>query len=282
MKLLDLRNLFEQELRLIYDVGEVRQHFALLCEVYYAYSPAEVVLHLQTPVSASDSIRFKNDLEQLKKNVPIQYIIGKVTFADVQLNVNGSVLIPRPETEELVHWILATVPSKESIRVLDIGTGSGCIAIALKKARPNWSISAWDMEVDALQVAKQNAKENDLVIDFQRVDVLTQNLPQRKWDMIISNPPYVPATFKETTLPHVLVHEPQHAIFVPDKTPLYFYEHICDYAKHQLHSSGNLFFEGHSPLMESLKNLLQQAGFSDIVLRNDFRTNPRFIRATKR
>ncbi len=282
MKLRDLRNIFEQELRLIYEVDEVRQHFALLCEAYYAYSPAEVVLHLQTPVLVSDSIRFKKDLAQLKKNVPIQYIIGKVAFANVQLNVNGSVLIPRPETEELVHWILATIPNKEPIHVLDIGTGSGCIAIAIKKARPNWNISAWDIDVDALQVAEQNAKKNNVEIDFHCIDVLSKNLPQRKWDMIISNPPYVPAGLKKKTQPCVLAHEPQYAIFVPDKAPLCFFEHICDYAVKQLRCTGNLFFEGHAPLMESIEILLQQAGFSDIVLRNDFRTNPRFIRATKR
>lgn len=281
MKLAELRHIFEQELRLIYDVDEVRQHFALLSESYFGYSPAEVILNLQEPVSVSDELRFKNDLAQLKKNVPIQYIVGKVAFAGLQLHVNPSVLIPRPETEELVHWMLTAITTTKSIQVLDIGTGSGCIALALKKARPNWRISAWDIDTDALRVAQQNAKDNALTIDFHGLDVLSGNLPEKKWDIIVSNPPYVPAALKKTTQPHVLAHEPQHAIFVPDKTPLYFYEQITEYAIQQLKLSGNLFFEGHAPLMESVKILLQQAGFSDIVLRNDFRTNPRFIRATK-
>ena len=281
MKLVELRNFFEQELRLIYDVDEVRQHFALLCESYFGYSSAEVVLSLQNKASAADELRFKDDLAQLKENVPIQYLIGKVDFAGVQLKINPSVLIPRPETEELVHWILATVSNTKSIQVLDIGTGSGCIALALKKVRPNWHISAWDIDNNALRIAQQNAKDNALYIDFHCVDTLSEKLPKNNWDIIISNPPYVPAALKQTTQPHVLAHEPHHAIFVPDNRPLYFYEHICDYAMQQLRVSGNLFFEGHAPLMESLKILLQQAGFSDIVLRNDFRTNPRFIRAKK-
>ena len=281
MKVVDLRNIFEQELQSLYEVDEIRQHFAALCELYFGYSPAEVVLHLQEAVSAADSTRFKNDLLQLKKHIPIQYIIGKVDFAGVRVTVNTSVLIPRPETEELVHWILTSFPKDEPLQVLDIGTGSGCIALALKKARPNWHISAWDIDINALQIAQQNAKDNDLHIDFHQVDSLSKNLPQEKCDIIVSNPPYVPEALKKTTQPHVLEQEPLHAIFVPDNNPLCFYERICDYAVQQLNPSGKLFFEGHTPLMNSVKTLLQQAGFYDIVLRNDFRANPRFIQAIK-
>ncbi len=281
MKLVELRNIFEQELRLIYDTKEVRQHFAILCEEYFGYSPTEVVLRLEQTLSIADSNRFKNDLFRLKKHTPIQYIIGKVDFADVLINVNESVLIPRPETEEIIHWILSIFPSHKSLQVLDMGTGSGCIALALKKARPNWNITAWDIDSDTLCLAKRNAKENDLDVDFQRVDILAQNLPNKAWDVIVSNPPYVPEALKKTTRAHVLNHEPHHAIFVPDHNPLCFFEHICDYASQQLTRSGQLFFEGHAPLMGAVKTLLQQAGFYDIVLRNDFRANPRFIRASK-
>ena len=281
MKLVELRNIFEQELRLIYDTNEVRQHFAILCEEYFGYSPTEVVLRLEQTLSIADSNRFKNDLSRLKKHTPIQYIIGKVDFADVLINVNESVLIPRPETEELIHWILSIFPSHKSLQVLDMGTGSGCIALALKKARPNWNITAWDIDSDTLCLAKRNAKENDLEVDFQRVDILAQNLPNKAWDVIVSNPPYVPEALKKTTRAHVLNHEPHHAIFVPDHNPLCFFEHICVYAAQQLTRSGQLFFEGHAPLMGAVKTLLQQAGFYDIVLRNDFRANPRFIRASK-
>lgn len=281
MKLVELRNIFEHELRSMYDVDEVRQHFAALCSLYFNYSSVEVVLRLQETILEVDSNRFINDLNRLKKNVPIQYIIGKTDFAGIQLNVNHKVLIPRPETEELVHWILTTFTNNESLRVLDICTGSGCIALALKKARPNWCISAWDIDEDALFVAQQNANDNKLLVDFHQQDVFSKNLPKNTWDIIVSNPPYVPEALKKTTQPHVIEHEPLHAIFVPDENPLYFYECIGQYAIQQLTQQGNLFFEGHAPFMDSVKNILQHKGFSDIVLRNDFRANPRFIHACK-
>ena len=281
MKLVELRTIFESTLLSVYEVEEVRQHFAALCEMYYGYSPAQVVLHLQESVSAAEANRFQTDLAQLKDHVPIQYIIGKVNFADVQLSVTKSVLIPRPETEELVHWILATFLKNESLQVLDIGTGSGCIALALKKARPHWNISAWDVDTNALQLAEQNARDNNLNIDFHQNDILSKNLPLKDWDVIVSNPPYVPDALKKITQPRVLEHEPHHAIFVSDQNPLCFYECICEYAMQQLNPNGYLLFEGHAPLMKSVEKLLQDAGFYDIVLRNDFRANPRFIRAIK-
>ena len=281
MKLAELRKIFEQELTPLYERVEARQHFASLCEVYFGYSPATVVLRLQESVSAEDTSTFKHHLAQLKKHVPIQYIIGKVHFASLELTVNNSVLIPRPETEELVHWILTSFPENESLQVLDICTGSGCIALALKKARPNWNVTAWDIDLDALSTAQQNAKNNNVRVDFKQRDVFSKNLPEKKWDIVVSNPPYVPEALQKSTQPQVLMHEPQHAIFVSDKNPLCFYERICDYASQQLSQYGSLFFEGHAPLMESVKRLLQQEGFSDIVLRNDFRANQRFIHASK-
>lgn len=179
MKLVELRTIFEHELHSIYEVDEVRQHFAALCELYFKYSSAEVVLRLQESISEADSKRFRNDLDRLKKNVPIQYIVGNIAFAGVQLHVNHKVLIPRPETEELVHFILTTLTKNDSLRVLDICTGSGCIALALKKARPNWRISAWDFDEDALCVAQQNANDNKLLVDFQKWDVFSKNLPKK-------------------------------------------------------------------------------------------------------
>ena len=281
MKLAELRKIFEQELTPLYERVEAWQHFASLCEVYFGYSPATVVLRLQESVSAEDTSTFKHHLAQLKKHVPIQYIIGKVHFASLELTVNNSVLIPRPETEELVHWILTSFPENESLQVLDICTGSGCIALALKKARPNWNVTAWDIDLDALSTAQQNAKNNNVRVDFKQWDVFSKNLPEKKWDIVVSNPPYVPEALQKSTQPQVLKHEPQHAIFVSDKNPLCFYERICEYASQQLSQYGSLFFEGHAPLMESVKRLLQQEGFSDIVLRNDFRANQRFIHASK-
>lgn len=275
----ELRQQFEKELRTIYGVDEIRQHFAVLCERRFGFTPAQVVLSLPQSLSSQKIELMKNDLKALKRNTPIQYIIGKVDFADVTLVVNTSVLIPRPETEELVHWILSTMPNNKPLRVLDIGTGSGCIALALKKKCPLWEISAWDIDEDALSVAQHNAEINGLEVHFQQVDVLAEKHPQQYWDLIVSNPPYVPEAWQKHTAPHVLAYEPNHAIFVSDESPLLFYEHITVYATQNVAANGVLFFEGHAPLMKSVKVLLQKAGFSDIVLRNDFRENPRFIRA---
>lgn len=281
MTLALLRNRFEQELNAYYEVSEIRQHFAALCESYFAYSPAQVILNLQKEISAAQENKLLEDLAALKKYIPIQYILGSVWFLEVLLKVNDSVLIPRPETEELVQWILTHFPKDNSLRVLDIGTGSGCIALALKKARPTWDVSAWDVDPNALSLARTNALDNKLEVDFRQIDVLGSKLPKSQWDIIVSNPPYVPENLKNTTKPHVLNHEPEHAIFVPDNRPLLFYEHIIAYAKKQLVSKGTLYFEGHAPLMDTLKVFLQQAGFSDIVLRNDFRNNPRLLYAKK-
>ena len=199
-------------------------------------------------------------------------------FAGLALEVDERVLIPRPETEELVYWLLSVYDNATPLHVLDIGTGSGCVAIALKKARPNWKVTAWDIDLDALATARHNAKKNNVTVNFEIVDVLNVQLPKNSWDIIVSNPHYVPESEKAHTAAHVL-REPEHAIFVPGASPLKFYTHIINYAAKQLNTKGGVYLEGHAPLMKTLHLLLTQAGFSDIVLRNDFRLNPRFIRA---
>lgn len=256
-------------------------HVEMLCEAYLDFTPAQVVLNLNEVLSPEKEAKFQAALSALQENIPIQYIIGTVMFAGLTLDVDERVLIPRPETEELVHWLLATDDNEAPLNVLDIGTGSGCVAIALKKARPNWKVTAWDVDLDALAAARQNAKKNSLSVNFEVIDILGEQLPKSNWDIILSNPPYVPESEKAHTAAHVL-REPKHAIFVPGASPLKYYTHIINYATKQLNAKGSIYFEGHTPLMKTLHLLLTQAGFSDIVLRNDFRTNPRFIRAQNR
>lgn len=279
MTIRELRNKYENELSSLYSKEEIRHHFADLCFEHFGFRPTEVVLSLDNSVSASDQYLFYTALVELKQHKPIQYVIGTVAFLGLKLHVNEKVLIPRPETEELVSWILSEFPINKPLRVLDIGTGSGCIAIALKKERPNWNVSAWDMDTDSLTIAKENSRLNDVRIDFKEIDILLDSLPTQQWDIIISNPPYVPESWKGQTASHVLDYEPHHAIFVPDTTPLLFFDRITSYAKQSLSTYGVLYFEGHAPLMSSLKSLLHKEGFCDIVLQNDFRKNPRMIRA---
>ena len=261
-----------------YTQDEIGVHFEMLCEAYLNFTPAQVVLNLDEALSTEKEAQFLASLKELQENEPIQYIIGAVVFADLVLEVDERVLIPRPETEELVYWLLSAYDNEAPLHVLDIGTGSGCVAIALKKARPNWKVTAWDVDLDALATAKHNAKKNSVTINFEVVDVLGAQLPNTNWDIIVSNPPYVPESEKAHTTAHVL-REPEHAIFVSESSPLIFYEHIINYAAKQLNTKGSIYLEGHAPLMKTLNLLLTQARFSDIVLRNDFRTNPRFIRA---
>ena len=261
-----------------YTQDEICMHVEMLCEAYLDFTPAQVVLNLNEVLSAEKEAKFQAALSALQENMPIQYIIGTVMFAGLTLDVDERVLIPRPETEELVHWLLSAHDNETPLQVLDIGTGSGCVAIALKKARPNWKVTAWDIDLDALAAARQNAKKNSSSVNFEVIDVLGAQLPKSNWDIILSNPPYVPESEKAHTAAHVL-REPEHAIFVPGASPLKYYTHIINYATKQLNAKGSIYFEGHAPLMKTLHLLLTQAGFSDIVLRNDFRTNPRFIRA---
>jgi release factor glutamine methyltransferase len=280
MNLGTVRQRFELELDKHYTQQEIRQHFSDLCRHFFGLQAASVVLALNQPIDDLNAAKLLQSLDKLKQNVPIQYILGQVSFADILLNVNGSALIPRPETEELVHYILESSPADKPLQVLDIGTGTGCIAIALKKAHPNWHLTAWDNDVNALKLAQQNAAYNKVNIKIERRDVLTDKIPNLKWDIIVSNPPYVPERLKKNTAPHVLLHEPHQAIFVPDDNPLLFYKSIAAYAKTQLAVSGTLFFEGHHSLMKTLKIFLEKQGFCDIVLRNDFRNHPRFIVAS--
>ncbi|MAS68553.1 MAG: peptide chain release factor N(5)-glutamine methyltransferase [Flavobacteriaceae bacterium] len=261
-----------------YTQDEIGVYFEMLCEAYLNFTPAQVVLNLDEALSPEKEAQFIAALKELQKNEPIQYIIGAVVFADLVLEVDERVLIPRPETEELVYWLLSAYDNEAPLNVLDIGTGSGCVAIALKKARPNWKVTAWDVDLDALATAKHNAKKNSVTINFEVVDILGAQLPNTNWDIIVSNPPYVPESEKAHTAAHVL-REPEHAIFVSESSPLIFYEHIINYAAKQLNTKGSIYLEGHAPLMKTLYLLLTQARFSDIVLQNDFRTNPRFIRA---
>lgn len=279
MTLEAVRKRFEKELAQLYTQQEARQHFSDLCLYYFGYQRATVVLHLKKTIEKTNAVKLFEALDKLVQNVPIQYIIGHVLFAQTSIHVNSAVLIPRPETEEFVHYILESTTTSKPLRVLDVGTGSGCIAIALKKARPYWEVSAWDIDPEALEVAKENAVRNNTSVNFEQINIFSNSCPKGTWDIIVSNPPYVPESLKSSTAPHILLQEPLHAIFVSNKSPLIFYESIATYAQKYLVSGGRLFFEGHNPLMKSLKIFLEQQGFCDIVLRNDFRGNPRFIDA---
>ncbi|MBP5377595.1 MAG: peptide chain release factor N(5)-glutamine methyltransferase [Bacteroidaceae bacterium] len=217
---------------------------------------------------------------------PIQHILGYAYFMGMKLKVNPSVLIPRPETEELINWVLETTPAPSSI--LDIGTGSGCIAIALKRALPQAHVTALDISPEALTIAQENARNNNADIDFLQYDILNSQLStlnsqlstlNSQLSTIISNPPYICRSEADEMDKNVLDHEPHLALFVPDDDPLLFYRAIATQALHLLIPGGKLFFEINRRFASELQLLLHSLGYSDIILRTDQFGNKRMIKA---
>ena len=239
------------------------------------YNRSDCIIHNDKDITIDMSDRIKQIISDLKTNKPIQHIIGEAEFYGLKFKVNEHTLIPRPETEELVKWIL----EHEFTSALDIGTGSGCIPIALKKNK-DAEITAIDVSEYALMVAKENAKINEVEINLLLQDILkTTTLP--KVDMIISNPPYVLDKEKELMLANVLGNEPHLALFVPNNNPLLFYKKIADLAYKSLSKNGLLFFEINEQFGKETIAMLSSIGFVDIKLKKDINDKDRMIKATK-
>jgi len=239
------------------------------------YNRSDCIIHTDKDITSDISDKLNQIIADLKTNKPIQHIIGETEFYGLKFKVNEYTLIPRPETEELVQWIL----QHEFTSALDIGTGSGCIPIALKKNK-DAEISAIDVSESALLVAKENAKINEVEINFLLQDILkTTTLP--KVDVIISNPPYVLDKEKELMLANVLDNEPHLALFVPDNNPLLFYKKIADIAFTSLPKNGLLFFEINERFGKETVAMLSVIGFVDIELKKDINDKDRMIKATK-
>ena len=231
-------------------------------------------------------------MTDLHNEKPIQYIIGETEFYRLPFYVNQHVLIPRPETEELVEWIISLPNSSQkekNLNILDIGTGSGCIAISLAKNLPNASVFAIDISKKALQVAKQNAVLNEVTVEFIEYDILSSNIIQTpsirgknlnlKFDIIVSNPPYVRQLERQEIKNNVLNYEPHIALFVENDNPLLFYNHIIDFAKENLTKNGKLYVEINQYLGQETVTLLKEKGFTNIELKKDLFGNDRMVRA---
>ncbi|MFN3909215.1 MAG: peptide chain release factor N(5)-glutamine methyltransferase [Flavobacterium sp.] len=232
-------------------------------------------------VSTKDSIVWEKLLIHLQERKPIQYFFGKQYFFGEAFQVNYNTLIPRSETEELVEWMLEVLSKSETMEILDIGTGTGCIAITLAKNLPNAKISAIDVSERALEVAKNNAKSHQVLVDFWQKDILKEEISEKTWQAIVSNPPYVRELEKATLLPHVLHEEPGLALFVSDEDPLLFYRVIAQKAWNTLSSGGHLFYEINQYLGKETIALLQDMGYQNIQLRKDLKGNDRVIHAIK-
>jgi release factor glutamine methyltransferase len=228
----------------------------------------------------SEILNWNAILEKLKIQIPIQYIIGTTHFYGLEFIVDENVLIPRPETEELVDWIVklnSKLSKKKNLKILDIGTGSGCIAVSLAKNIPNSEVFAIDVSEKALAIAKKNAILNKVPVTFLHKNILETKDLNQKFDIIVSNPPYVRNLEKAEIKPNVLDNEPHLALFVPDNDPLIFYKKIAELAAANLNPNGQLFFEINQYLGKETQELLEYIGLKNIELRKDIYGNDRMI-----
>ena len=282
MKLSQLKINFTTQLQGVYDREEIHSFFYILCDFFLQYSRFEVSMALDTVVSAKNITAFEMALLRLKKQQPIQYIVGHTEFYGLTFKVNKHTLIPRPETEQLVDWIISNHKHQGSgLEILDIGTGSGCIAVALSKNFSKASISGLDISEKALEVAQENAIKNQVLVSFCQKDILETTALEKKYDVVVSNPPYVRQLEKKAMSANVLDNEPGGALFVPNEDPLLFYRKIAQLALVSLQEKGWLYFEINEYLSNEMDALLNEIGFVNIEIKKDFRAVPRMIKCQK-
>ena len=224
---------------------------------------------------------FDRVIKSLKAGCPVQYIAGETEFFGLTLKITPAVLIPRQETEELVRWVIDTIPHPQPV-ILDIGTGSGCIALAIKKNIPGSQVFATDMDTAALKLASQNATNLAIDIQFLQHDILMESPPKNlpRLDIIVSNPPYIPEGEKESMATHVTAFEPSAALFVPDDNPLLFYASIANFSRQKLKEGGRIFLEVHEKYGKKVRDLLRAQDFSKVELRRDINAKERMVKAT--
>lgn len=269
------------ELAAEYPKTEIEGFIRLIFHSLLGLSYTDIILHKDKKLSADEVTRIKAIVSRLKTFEPIQHILGETEFNDLKILVNKSTLIPRPETEELVHWVCNSEIENCS-EILDIGTGSGCIALSLKKELSKANVCGVDLSVEALKVARQNAVLNGLDVTFKKADILDwQNASWNNYDIIVSNPPYVRNCEKVHMERNVLNYEPQTALFVEDDNPLLFYREIAEFALENLLDSGLLFFEINEYLGNEMIELLKDLGFRNIEIRKDLNGKDRMLRCQK-
>jgi release factor glutamine methyltransferase len=281
MKIKQYRTQFIKELSSLYDAYEAESFFYLILEDKHKLRQIDLALNHELAFTEEDFVIWDSLLAQLKKEVPIQYLLGKTNFYGLDFEVNENVLIPRPETEELVEWIISEnkgIDKKEKIKILDIGTGSGCIAVSLAKNLPNADVYAIDVSKKAIETAKRNAIRNDVNVTFIFQDILQAEELKCKYDVIVSNPPYVRNLEKEEIKKNVLDYEPHLALFVDDNDALLFYRKIASLAQNNLLAKGQLYFEINQYLGKEMIELLGKMDFINIDLRKDIYDNDRMIK----
>lgn len=280
-----LKTYFINSLLNYYPETEIISFFYVLTQYILVLRRIDVSLSYNNKISKIDIEKFQDSIDKLKIYEPIQYIVGETEFYNLPFKVNDSVLIPRPETEGLVDWIINThqTSNYKQLHILDIGTGSGCIAISLAKNLPNSKVFGLDVSKEALDIAKQNAKLNNLEVKFIEADILNCDFEfdDFEFDIIVSNPPYVRELEKEKMSANVLKYEPHLALFVENEDSLLFYKKISQFANKILSSKGQLFFEINEYLGKEMFNLLKDEEFVDIELKADIFEKDRMIKGIK-
>ena len=275
-KVSNILSYFREELSAVADEREITSWYYISMEYLLVYNRSDCIINSNQLLNKSQLSKIKQIVAELKTHKPIQYIFGKTEFYGLKIKVNEHTLIPRPETEQLVDWIL----KENFVTALDIGTGSGCIPIALAK-NTDAKVLAIDVSEDALLIAEENAKNNEVEIDFIHQDILQTNSLQ-KVDLIVSNPPYVLESEKEIMQENVLDYEPELALFIEDKNPLIFYKKIASLAFNFLNENGKLFFEINAKFGKETIEMLADIGFVNIELKKDMNDKDRMIKAIKK
>ncbi len=278
----------------VYDSGEAKAVARYLLEVRYGLTMTDIVCG---EVERLPEEELKELRSRLLQGEPVQYVVGVAEFCGRSFHVEPGVLIPRPETADLCQWIIRKEKGErrketgdrrkeKGESILDIGTGSGCIAVTLASELPESKVTAWDISKKALRIAEENARRNNVHVTFEQRDILSHPSsliphPSSKWSTIVSNPPYICPSEQTAMDRNVLAYEPHLALFVPEEEPLLFYQAISRYARHTLHPGGSLYFEANPLYMEALQTLLRQEGFTDIIVRDDQFGKHRFIMGRK-
>lgn len=275
MTKLGFRQRFVQSLIPLYDQREAQALFRRYVEERLGVEYYLFLLDMNLPADLPDG--WETDLERLASGEPFQYVMERTEFCGLPFKVTPAVLIPRPETEELVAGIVSENAGRTALSVLDIGTGSGAIAVTLAKNLPAASVTALDVSDEALMVAAENAETNNVSVRFLKFDILGEAPLPGRYDLIVSNPPYVPERDRAAMHRNVLEHEPALALFVPDDRPLLFYEAIAEKSATALNPGGRLYLETHEDYHPELKQLLENHGFVNVECRQDLFVRPRFV-----
>ncbi|MFM9985720.1 MAG: peptide chain release factor N(5)-glutamine methyltransferase [Flavobacteriales bacterium] len=262
----------------VYSARESQNMTQLLFQHYLGWDRLTLQLHQGDRLSESEILQLQFALKRILKGEPIQYITKHAWFRGLDLIVGPGVLIPRPETEELVQLVLDENRQTKSPRILDIGTGSGCIALALKFARPDAQLTAIDISTEALTIARKNAENLNLKIEFVHADALSAPMMSEKFDVIVSNPPYVLESDKGFMSDNVLNHEPHNALFVADNDPLLFYRNILNWSRHLLTPDGFVACEMHESMEIPMAEMLLENGISSFSFHRDLQDKTRFVR----